>query len=56
MDAGDSRCHQSADGSVQDIERLPVELNALPHRVELPMKALIEMAADRGAFIDQSSH
>jgi ribonucleoside-diphosphate reductase alpha chain len=44
-----------ADGSVQDLEGLPAELKSIYRTAwELPMKALIEMAADRGAFIDQS--
>jgi ribonucleoside-diphosphate reductase alpha chain len=44
-----------ADGSVQELERLPPELKRIYRTAwELPMKALIEMAADRGAFIDQS--
>jgi ribonucleoside-diphosphate reductase alpha chain len=44
-----------AEGSVQQIEELPDELR---HRFrtawEIPMRSLIDMAADRGAFIDQS--
>jgi ribonucleoside-diphosphate reductase alpha chain len=44
-----------ADGSVQGLEALPGELKEIYRTAwELPMKALIEMAADRGAFIDQS--
>jgi ribonucleoside-diphosphate reductase alpha chain len=44
-----------ADGSVQRIAALPVEIKAIYRTAwELPMKALIEMAAERGAFIDQS--
>jgi ribonucleoside-diphosphate reductase alpha chain len=44
-----------ADGSVQDLAGLPDELKRIYRTVwELPMKALIEMAAERGAFIDQS--
>jgi ribonucleoside-diphosphate reductase alpha chain len=44
-----------ADGSVQELEGLPAELKRIYRTAwELPMKALIEMAADRGAFIDQS--
>src|SRR6202051_1589766 len=44
-----------ADGSVQDLPGLPAELKRIYRTAwELPMKALIEMAADRGAFIDQS--
>jgi ribonucleoside-diphosphate reductase alpha chain len=44
-----------ADGSVQRIDALPIELKNIYRTAwELPMKALIEMAAERGAFIDQS--
>ncbi len=44
-----------ADGSVQQLESLPIELRQIYRTVwELPMKALIEMAAERGAYIDQS--
>ncbi len=44
-----------ADGSVQQIESLPIELRQIYRTAwELPMKALIEMAAERGAYIDQS--
>ena len=43
------------EGSVQDIEELPEDLRYLYRTAwELPMKALLDMAADRGAFIDQS--
>ena len=44
-----------AEGSVQAIDELPEDLRAVYRTVwELPMRALIDMAADRGAFIDQS--
>lgn len=44
-----------ADGSVQGIDSLPIELRQIYRTAwELPMKALIEMAAERGAYIDQS--
>jgi ribonucleoside-diphosphate reductase alpha chain len=44
-----------ADGSVQGIDAIPGELKSIYRTAwELPMKALIEMAADRGAFVDQS--
>src|SRR5262245_15060733 len=44
-----------AEGSIQHLEELPVESRALYHTAwELPMKSLIEQAAARGAFIDQS--
>jgi ribonucleoside-diphosphate reductase alpha chain len=44
-----------AEGSIQGIDEIPVELRALYRTVwEIPMRSLIDMAADRGAFIDQS--
>jgi ribonucleotide reductase alpha subunit len=44
-----------ADGSIQGVDSIPVELKSVFRTAwELPMKALIEMAAERGAFIDQS--
>ncbi len=44
-----------ADGSVQQDDALPAELRAIYRTAwELPMRSLIDMAADRGAFIDQS--
>lgn len=44
-----------AEGSVQGISTLPAELKAIYRTAwELPMRSLIDMAADRGAFIDQS--
>lgn len=44
-----------AEGSVQDINELPEKLKMVYRTAwELPMKSLIDMAADRGAFIDQS--
>lgn len=44
-----------ADGSVQGIEEIPADLRALYRTAwELPMRSLIDMAAERGAFIDQS--
>ncbi|MBO9663297.1 ribonucleoside-diphosphate reductase subunit alpha [Dokdonella sp.] len=44
-----------AEGSVQSLQELPGELKAIYRTVwELPMRSLIDMAADRGAFIDQS--
>jgi ribonucleoside-diphosphate reductase alpha chain len=44
-----------ADGSVQRIDAIPTELKDIYRTAwELPMKSLIEMAADRGAYIDQS--
>ncbi len=44
-----------ADGSIQAMTELPEELRAIYRTVwELPMRALIDLAADRGAYIDQS--
>jgi ribonucleoside-diphosphate reductase alpha chain len=44
-----------ADGSVQKIEEIPEDIRHLFRTVwEIPQKSLIEMAADRGAYIDQS--
>ena len=44
-----------ADGSVQGLSALPDELRSIYRTAwELPMRALIDLAADRGAFIDQS--
>ena len=43
------------EGSVQAVERIPVDLKEVYRTAwEIPMKSLIEMAADRGAYIDQS--
>jgi ribonucleoside-diphosphate reductase alpha chain len=43
------------DGSVQKLVELPEEIRARFRTVwEVPMRSLIDMAADRGAFIDQS--
>jgi ribonucleoside-diphosphate reductase alpha chain len=44
-----------AEGSVQALAELPEELRVIYRTVwETPMRSLIDMAADRGAFIDQS--
>jgi ribonucleoside-diphosphate reductase alpha chain len=44
-----------ADGSIQSLQEIPTELRALYRTAwELPMKSLIDQAAARGAFIDQS--
>ena len=44
-----------AEGSVQSVAALPEELKVIYRTVwELPMRALIDMGAERGAFIDQS--
>jgi len=44
-----------AEGSVQGLEELPQELRAIYRTAwEIPMRSLIDMARDRGAYIDQS--
>jgi len=47
---------KKADGSIQGITEIPAEIREIYRTAwELPMKALIDMAADRSAFIDQSA-
>jgi ribonucleoside-diphosphate reductase alpha chain len=44
-----------AEGSIQNIDGIPTELQAIYRTAwEIPMRSLIDMAAERGAFIDQS--
>ncbi|WP_220481078.1 ribonucleoside-diphosphate reductase subunit alpha [Lysobacter penaei] len=44
-----------AEGSIQGIDAIPESLRQVYRTAwELPMRSLIDMAADRGAFIDQS--
>jgi ribonucleoside-diphosphate reductase alpha chain len=44
-----------SEGSLDGMQDIPAELRALYRTAwEVPMRSLIEMAADRGAFIDQS--
>ena len=44
-----------AEGSVQNFDELPESLRAVFRTVwEIPMRSLIDMAAERGPFIDQS--
>lgn len=44
-----------SEGSIQSMEDLPENLRQVFRTVwEIPMRSLIDMAADRGAFIDQS--
>jgi ribonucleoside-diphosphate reductase alpha chain len=44
-----------SEGSVRELAELPADLRAIYRTAwEIPMRALIDMAADRGAFIDQS--
>ena len=43
------------EGSVQDIAEIPEDVRAIFRTAwEIPMRSLIDMAADRGAYIDQS--
>ncbi len=45
-----------ADGSIQGLAQIPETLRQVYRTTwELPMRALIDMAAERGAFIDQSA-
>lgn len=47
---------KKAEGSIQGINDIPAQVREIYRTAwELPMKALIEMGADRGAFIDQSA-
>jgi ribonucleoside-diphosphate reductase alpha chain len=44
-----------AEGSIQGIEEIPEDVKSIYRTVwEVPMRSLIDMAADRGAYIDQS--
>jgi ribonucleoside-diphosphate reductase alpha chain len=44
-----------AEGSVQDIGEIPGSLREIYRTVwEIPMRSLVDMAAERGAYIDQS--
>ncbi|HWL42895.1 MAG TPA: ribonucleoside-diphosphate reductase subunit alpha [Ilumatobacter sp.] len=44
-----------ADGSVQDIDRIPAQVRAVYRTAwEIPQRNLIDMGASRGAYIDQS--
>ena len=45
-----------SEGSIQNIEEIPAELREVYRTSwEIPMRSLIDMAADRSAFIDQSA-
>ncbi len=47
---------KQAEGSIQSITRIPEVLRQIYRTTwEVPMRSLIDMAADRGAFIDQSA-
>jgi ribonucleoside-diphosphate reductase alpha chain len=44
-----------AEGSIQGIEEIPEEIRAIYRTAwEIPMRSLIDMAGDRGPYIDQS--
>jgi ribonucleoside-diphosphate reductase alpha chain len=44
-----------AEGSIQGIDEIPEDVRSIYRTVwEVPMRSLIDMAADRGLFIDQS--
>jgi ribonucleoside-diphosphate reductase alpha chain len=44
-----------SEGSIQTIREIPADLKEVYRTVwEIPMRSLIDMAADRGAYIDQS--
>jgi ribonucleoside-diphosphate reductase alpha chain len=46
---------KQAEGSVQDVDRIPAELKEIYRTAwEVPQRQLIDMGAERGAFIDQS--
>ncbi len=46
---------KQSEGSVQDLARMPEDLKEIYRTAwEIPMRSLIDMAADRGAYIDQS--
>ena len=45
----------SANGSIQDIDEIPADIKELYKTVwEIKMRNIIDMAADRGAYICQS--
>ncbi len=46
---------KQSEGSIQDVDRIPEDLKEVYRTAwEVPMRSLIDMAAGRGAFIDQS--
>lgn len=46
---------KAAEGSIQDIDEIPVDVKNIYRTVwEVPQKSLIDLAAKRGPFIDQS--
>ncbi len=45
-----------SEGSIQAIEEIPADIRQIYRTAwEVPMRSLVDMAADRGAFIDQSA-
>ena len=47
---------KASEGSIQNIPSIPADLKQIYRTAwEIPMKSLIDMAADRGAYIDQSA-
>jgi ribonucleoside-diphosphate reductase alpha chain len=47
---------KKAEGSIQDIKEIPLEVRQIFRTAwELPMRALIDMNAERGAFVDQAA-
>jgi ribonucleoside-diphosphate reductase alpha chain len=47
---------KQAEGSIQNVVQIPDTLRSVYRTAwEIPMRSLIDMAADRGAFIDQSA-
>jgi ribonucleoside-diphosphate reductase alpha chain len=54
-DEATRRALKLAEGSVQGMTELPEELRAVYRTAwEIPMRSLLDMAAERGAFLDQS--
>lgn len=46
---------KKSDGSIQHIEEIPAEIKKIFRTVwEIPQRSLIDMASDRGSYIDQS--
>jgi ribonucleoside-diphosphate reductase alpha chain len=44
-----------SDGSIQDMTEIPEAIRSVYRTAwEIPMRSLIDMAAERGAFVDQS--
>src|SRR5262249_47470703 len=44
-----------SEGSIQSVSEIPADLREIYRTAwEIPMRSLIDMAADRGAYIDQS--